>query len=376
MFYERLIVEDRPCCLLVVQKPARTRAPICETMFRLCVNSIFCLTRHRRATAIVVVLATVAIFAVGLSLFISSENYVLLPTAKSSTETSVSFVAGIEPMANPAETMGGELSTNHSLSSDSEKEMLLKAKKELQGAAFGHNVEPNLQNRNLKEVRNDPTSKNIGESVEGVNCSWVNATYKPPYFLTAVILYRIYEADKAKLTTTELKQWLQYMRYIGVEHVYAYDAYVTPDESQKSALARFINDGYVTMIDWSKYNPYSISGTQVAAYRDCKDRYQSETVWQTAIDVDEYPFSPVDTKPGFLYRFMEKYTRKNPKVSEISMQNYLFLGKPLEKELLMERLWRHTHGPANQLVKPIYKPTNIQPSVSEIVALLRFIYGV
>ncbi len=50
----------------------------------------------------------------------------------------------------------------------------------------------------------------------------------------------------------------------------------------------------------------------------------------------------------------------HPKISEITMQNYLFLGKPLEKELLMDRLLQRTPKPANRLVKPIYKPENVR----------------
>lgn len=44
------------------------------------------------------------------------------------------------------------------------------------------------------------------------------------------------------------------------------------------------------------------------------------------------------------------------------MQKFLFLGKPLnnnEHPLLVDRLWRRTHGPANALVKPIGKPGHV-----------------
>ena len=196
------------------------------------------------------------------------------------------------------------------------------------------------------------------------DCAWTNRSTKhPPYFLVAVVLLRIYESDLAKLTTREFKQWLEYVRYAGVEHVYVYDAYVHNQESQHGILERFFQDKYITYVDWHVHNPYSIQGTQVAGYQHCIDNYGHEHTWQAAIDIDEYPFSPQDTEPGFLVRFVKRFSEENPQVSEITMQNYLFLGKQLEKELLFERIWRRTKGPANPLVKPIYMPANVRAQV-------------
>jgi hypothetical protein len=197
------------------------------------------------------------------------------------------------------------------------------------------------------------------------DCLWANRTIlpKPRYFLTAVVLLRIYRDDKANLTTRELKQWLEYMRYSGVEHVYLYDAFVNEDEAQMNEVKLFLQDNYVTYIDWHVHNPYTISGTQVSAYQHCIDHFGEENTWQTAIDIDEYPFSPVDTRPGFLSRFMKQFSEKHPTTSEICMHNFLFLGKPLPLELLMERIWRRTPEPSNPLVKPIYKPANVRAQV-------------
>ena len=209
----------------------------------------------------------------------------------------------------------------------------------------------------LRKLSNNTSSSGFG-------ClDWVQRAPKPPYFLTAVLLVRIYKADKAKLTTKEMKEWLLYLRYAGVEHVYIYDAWVLEEEAQLDTLKAYEKDGYITYIDWHIHNPYTISGTQVAAYQDCIDRYASENTWQAAIDIDEYPFSPRDTAPGFLYRYVKDFSDFHPQVSEITMQNFLYLGKPLEKELMIERLFRRTHNPANPLVKPIYKASHVRAQV-------------
>ena len=215
-------------------------------------------------------------------------------------------------------------------------------------------------------VFRDTTNTSTRNMAAADNCRWVNRTQvKPRYFLTAVVLLRIYKdsAARANLTTRELKQWLQYMKYIGVEHVYLYDAFYNEDEAQAKYLNVYLRENYVTYIDWHMHNPYTISGTQVTAYQHCIDNFGSESTWQTAIDIDEYPFSPVDKEPYFLARFVNKLSANNPKLSEISMENFLFLGKPLLRELLVERLWRRDKQRSNKLVKPIYKPANVRASI-------------
>ena len=174
---------------------------------------------------------------------------------------------------------------------------------------------------------------------------------------------RIYSSDLAKLSTRELIQWLYYLSYAGFEHVYVYDAYVFKNESQKYALDFFIKQGFVTYIDWSHNAfPYTVTKTQESAYQDCLNKCGNLSTWQASIDIDEYPFCPQDTKPNFMQRFITNFSEQRPDVSQITMQNFLFLGKPLDDiqhPLLIDRLKRRTHGPANALVKPIYKTEDV-----------------
>ena len=216
----------------------------------------------------------------------------------------------------------------------------------------------------------DGKEKNAIITTKKINCqSWchLKENSSKPFFLTAVLLVRIYYKDLAKLTTREMKQWLYYLRYAGFEHVYIYDAYVLKNESQALALKSLIDEGFVTYVDWShRAYPYSIGGTQHAAYQDCIERFGHETVWQSAIDIDEYPFSPTDQQPMFVQRAVKQFSEEVPQASELTMQNFLFLGKPLDDSkhpLLIDRIWRRTHGPANPLVKPIYKPAHVSRAI-------------
>ncbi len=115
----------------------------------------------------------------------------------------------------------------------------------------------------------------------------------------------------------------------------------------------------MTYIDWHKHNPYSISGTQHTAYQHCLDNFRKESQWQSPIDIDEYPFSPSDTQPNFLQRFLRK---AHTTWSEVTMKNFLMLGKPLDEKahpLLIDRMFRRTKTNANVLVKPIYRTKHI-----------------
>lgn len=191
-------------------------------------------------------------------------------------------------------------------------------------------------------------------------CVWHNFTVKgPPYFLTAVFYIRIYKEDKSELKTSDIVSWLEYLRFAGVEHVYVYDNWLNPSEQQREALDIFIKQGYLSYTDWHDHRKPNV--WHRSAYQHCIDNHGADTTWQVAIDIDEYPFSSSDTKPGFLIRFIRNFSLAQPLVSEITMQNFLYLGaKDKSRKMLIEQLWRRTHGPANNLVKPIYKPKHIR----------------
>ena len=220
-------------------------------------------------------------------------------------------------------------------------------------------TQPDTPAKTFMDVSRVIPTRTKSDSTE--ECNWVNFTGRsPPYFLTAVFIVRVYEKDLSELTTAEIKQWLVYLQYAGVQHVYLYDLWYLPGEAQREPLDVFIREGYLTYIDRHGLNPFVYQTSQVPCYQQCIDVFGRDSVWQTAIDIDEYPFSPEDTSPGFLSRFVDMYSTENPSVSEITMQNFLYLGeKDKSKEFLIDQLWRHTHGPANALVKPIYKPVDI-----------------
>ncbi len=181
------------------------------------------------------------------------------------------------------------------------------------------------------------------------------------YFLTVVVMCRIYETDKAKWTVRELKQWLHYLFLAGVEHVYYYDEFHYHSERMDIALQKYTQAGIVTYIPWAN-KPAGIMKVQMMCYQHAIDHYGNLSTWQIAIDMDEYPFSVIDTREGFISRFLENITQtKGSGVTEISMQNYLMMGQGnRSRDLVIDRINRMTPRPANNLVKPIYRPARIK----------------
>jgi len=133
---------------------------------------------------------------------------------------------------------------------------------------------------------------------------------------------RIYDEDEARWTVRELKQWLHYMLLAGVEHFYVCDHYASESERLDGELSRYIDAGLVTYMPWGK-NSAAGSGSplraQIRCYQRLVTRYRRRHRWQIAVDVDEYPFSPNDTRENFLARYLDQIPDD---VSEVGGQQF------------------------------------------------------
>ena len=104
---------------------------------------------------------------------------------------------------------------------------------------------------------------------------------------------------------------------------------------------------------------------QRRCYQHIIDKYKDRCLWQLAIDMDEYPWSPRDNNEGFVVRYVHNMTgRIGNSLTEISMANYLMLGVgDRERDMVIDRINRMTPRPANVLVKPIYRPQRVRANV-------------
>ena len=181
------------------------------------------------------------------------------------------------------------------------------------------------------------------------------------YFLTEIIMVRIYRNDLAKWTIKELKQWMHFLFYVGVEHVYLCDHFIYDHERLESSLSRYIKRGLLTYIEWpwnASSNGGNIMKHQVNCYDHVIRKYGMDSVWQMSIDMDEFPVCLNDTEGLFLVRFLKQ---KPARVSQILMPNFLMLGQGnRSKTMTIERITRITKKTANALTKPIYRTSSIR----------------
>ncbi|MCU9613189.1 glycosyltransferase family 92 protein [Caldibacillus lycopersici] len=93
-----------------------------------------------------------------------------------------------------------------------------------------------------------------------------------------------------------LKEWIEFHKIVGIDHFYLYNNF--SEDEYEEILTPYINNGEVTLIDWP------IPQGQMEAYKDCVERFGSETQWIAFIDLDEYIIpNKMDTVREFLMPF-------------------------------------------------------------------------
>lgn len=96
-----------------------------------------------------------------------------------------------------------------------------------------------------------------------------------------------------------LKEWIEYHRIIGIDHIYLYNN--NSDDDFISVIEPYIKKKYITLVDW----PYNQK--QMESYKDCANRFRNETFWLGFIDIDEF-IVPVldDNVKDFFVRFNDR----------------------------------------------------------------------
>ena len=77
-----------------------------------------------------------------------------------------------------------------------------------------------------------------------------------------------------------LKEWIEYHKLIGIDHIYLYNNNSSDDF--ELMINSYIESGFVTLVDW----PYDYA--QLKAYEDCLEKNRKDTKWLGFIDIDEF----------------------------------------------------------------------------------------
>lgn len=76
------------------------------------------------------------------------------------------------------------------------------------------------------------------------------------------------------------REWLEYYKIIGVDHIYAYNN--DSKDNYREILQPYIDEGFVSLED------YPGKFAQIPAYSKCFSEHRNETFWLAFIDLDEF----------------------------------------------------------------------------------------
>lgn len=96
-----------------------------------------------------------------------------------------------------------------------------------------------------------------------------------------------------------LKEWIEYHKIVGVDHIYLYNNF--SEDDFLSILQQYIDEQYVTLVEW----PFELA--QIPAYKHCYDNYKDETYWMAFIDLDEFICPKQETDIKEWIKKFEKY---------------------------------------------------------------------
>jgi hypothetical protein len=134
----------------------------------------------------------------------------------------------------------------------------------------------------------------------------------------ACAMFRIWPGDLFGMRGRHVKDWVGYMKWAGATRVQLYDNCHSEDECQG-----FLRESS----DYVKWPEVDYAGAQRDAIQDCIDTAKSENItWVLSCDIDEYPFSPVDRRAGFLSRLI---TLQSQHVSQILFRSMFFGGRDI-----------------------------------------------
>ena len=83
------------------------------------------------------------------------------------------------------------------------------------------------------------------------------------------------------------KEWIDYYKALGYNHIFIYDNNDPDDERFEEVLSKEISEGFVSIIDYRGYRGKR-HAPQYDAYFDCYEKYSKEYDWLSFYDFDEF----------------------------------------------------------------------------------------
>ena len=100
-----------------------------------------------------------------------------------------------------------------------------------------------------------------------------------------------------------LREWIEFHKIVGVDHFYMYNN--NSDDGFRDVIDKYVKEGTVTLIEW----PYDQK--QMECYKDCIEKFSSETRWLGFIDLDEFVVPKSSDK---IYDFLKPFEKNRGSV--------------------------------------------------------------
>ena len=147
------------------------------------------------------------------------------------------------------------------------------------------------------------------------------------------------------------KEWIEYHKMLGVDHMYLYNNFST--DNFKQVLAPYIEANYVSLIDWP------IEMGQISAYEHCYQHYKTDTYWLMFIDLDEFICPIYDTN-------IKDWIKKYEKYPSVLMYWLMFGTNGIVKynpnKLVIEQFtnsWKTIRNESKQVLNTGYEPVKM-----------------
>jgi len=115
-----------------------------------------------------------------------------------------------------------------------------------------------------------------------------------------------------------VREWIEHHRSIGIDHIFLYDNNRSGEEDLVSEIKDFMNDGFVTVVEWRTGSGFFQNTAQYDCYHDRGKKYD----WIAFIDSDEY----LQVKDGNIHYLVEQPCFSEVDSIEVSTINYTDTG--------------------------------------------------
>ena len=110
-----------------------------------------------------------------------------------------------------------------------------------------------------------------------------------------ILLYKRFTRHKTKICLCTIikneniyiADFIKHYKDLGYNHIYLYDNNDINGEKVEDVIKNYINDGYVTLIDYRGFRGPR-QNPQMEAFYDCYEKYNKKFDWLSFFDIDEY----------------------------------------------------------------------------------------